>query len=40
MGVLYQNGHDLPQDYTQAALWYDRAARQGHANAQANLTKL
>jgi TPR repeat protein len=26
MGVLYQNGQGLPQDYTQAAQWYDRAA--------------
>jgi hypothetical protein len=40
MGVLYQNGQGLSQDYTQAALWYDRAARQGHANAQANLANL
>ena len=40
MGVLYQNGQGLPRDYTQAAQWYDRAARQGHAIAQANLANL
>ena len=40
MGVLYQNGQGVAQDYTQAALWYDRAARQGHAIAQVNLATL
>jgi TPR repeat protein len=27
----------VAQDYGAAALWYRRAARQGHANAQLNL---
>ena len=40
LGQMYQNGQGLPRDYTQAALWYDRAARQGHGDAQFNLGTL
>ena len=37
MGLLYQDGRGVTRDYTEAALWYDRAARQGHREAQFNL---
>ena len=34
---MYDQGHGLPQDYTQAAIWYRKAAEQGGAEAQFNL---
>jgi hypothetical protein len=34
LGVMYHNGHDLPQDYTQAVSWLRKAADQGDAAAQ------
>jgi TPR repeat protein len=37
LGVMYDNGHGVPQDYAEAATWYRRAAEQGHASAQYNL---
>jgi TPR repeat protein len=37
LGVLYANGQGVPQDYKQAAKWYQKAAEQGIANAQYNL---
>ncbi len=37
LGVLYDLGHGVPQDDTQAALWYRKAAEQGYAYAQNNL---
>jgi hypothetical protein len=37
---LYDQGHGVPQDYAQAAIWYRRAAEQGNVAAQANLSKL
>lgn len=33
MGRLYALGDGVPQDFVQAWLWHDRAARQGHALA-------
>ena len=35
--MLYNNGQGVPQDYTQAAEWYRKAAEQGLDNAQYNL---
>jgi hypothetical protein len=29
LGVMYENGQGLPQDYAEAVLWYRRAAGQG-----------
>jgi hypothetical protein len=34
---LYDQGHGVPQDYAQAAIWYRKAAEQGLALAQSNL---
>jgi TPR repeat protein len=34
LGMMYDNGHGVPQDYQQAALWYRKAADQGYARAQ------
>jgi TPR repeat protein len=34
IGVLYEEGKGVPQDYVQAAAWYRKAADQGNANAQ------
>lgn len=37
LGVLYDIGNGVPQDYTEAAKWYRLAADQGNAFAQNNL---
>ncbi|MEG1051519.1 MAG: tetratricopeptide repeat protein [Janthinobacterium sp.] len=37
LGVMYANGHGVPQDDGLAVQWYARAAGQGHALAQYNL---
>ena len=37
LGVLYDNGQGVPQDYAQAASWYRKAADQGNAGAQYSL---
>lgn len=37
VGVMYETGRDLPQDYGKAASCYRMAAAQGHADAQNNL---
>jgi len=37
LGVLYANGHGVPQGYGTARQWYEKAAAQGHASAQYNL---
>jgi hypothetical protein len=37
LGVMYLNGHGVPQDYTEAAKWYRFAAEQGHPWAQSAL---
>jgi len=34
---MYENGRGVPQNYKQAAIWYRKAADQGHADAQSNL---
>jgi TPR repeat protein len=34
VGVMYDQGHGVPQDHMQAAAWYRRAAEQGSALAQ------
>ncbi|KAG9063558.1 hypothetical protein KI688_004443 [Linnemannia hyalina] len=38
IGVLYNNGQGVPQDYAQAMEWYLKAADQGYANAQYNIS--
>ena len=37
LGLMYDKGEGVPQDYAEAARWYRRAAEQGHAVAQFNL---
>lgn len=34
LGLLYEDGNGVPQNYAQAAKWYLRAAEQGEAGAQ------
>ena len=36
LGVMYANGHGVPQDYTEAVKWYRLAAEQGNSGAQNN----
>ena len=40
LGVLYDNGWGMPQDYGQALHWYEWAAVQGDDQAQYNLGRL
>jgi|NGEPerStandDraft_6_1074524.scaffolds.fasta_scaffold27448_2 TPR repeat protein len=40
LGVLYHEGHGVPQDDTQALAWWRKAAEQGDAAAQHNLGRL
>jgi TPR repeat protein len=37
LGALYYSGKDVKQDFSQAALWYRRAAQQGNVDAQFSL---
>jgi TPR repeat protein len=37
LGVMYDRGQHVVQDYAQAVFWYQKAAEQGNANAQYNL---
>ena len=37
LGVCYENGYGVMQDYSQAVYWYRKAAEQGDAFAQCNL---
>lgn len=37
LGLLYANGHGVPQDAVEAVKWYRKAAEQNHAAAQFNL---
>ncbi len=37
LGVLYENGQGVLQDFARARQWYEKAAAQGNAEAQYNL---
>ncbi|EPI3704007.1 tetratricopeptide repeat protein [Neisseria gonorrhoeae] len=37
LGVMYENGQGVCQDYVQAVQWYRKASEQGDAQAQYNL---
>ena len=37
LGIMYDNGTGIGQDYKEAIKWYTIAATQGHADAQYNL---
>jgi TPR repeat protein len=34
LGMLYENGDGVPEDYGKAREWYEKSAAQGDANAQ------
>ena len=40
LGVLYDAGYGVSQDYGQARQWFEKAAAQGYANAQHDLGRL
>lgn len=40
LGLKYETGTDVPQDYRTAADWYERAARQGYVEAEFKLATL
>ena len=40
LGLLYDNGWGVPQDYAKAKQWYEQAAAQGNARAQVALGAL
>ncbi len=40
LGVLYDNGDGVPQDYGQSRHWWEKAATQGEAKVQYNLSVL
>ncbi len=37
LGIMYDNGFGVPQDYAAALKWYRKAAEQGYADAQHSL---
>lgn len=37
LGVAYQYGHDVPQDYSESVKWYRKSEEQGYTGAQNNL---
>jgi uncharacterized protein len=37
IGLVYDQGNGVPQNYKEAVFWWRKAAEQGHAGAQANL---
>jgi len=37
LGRLYAGGSDVPQSWTEARMWFEKAAQQGHVGAQFNL---
>jgi len=40
LGLMYQSGEGVTQDYEQAVYWYSKSAEQGDGNAQFNLALL
>jgi hypothetical protein len=39
LGLSYENGRGVPQDYAKAALWFRRAACQGNVDAQMKISE-
>ena len=37
LGIMYQNGEGVPQNYSKAVKWFRKAAKQGDSNAQYRL---
>ncbi len=40
LGVMYVQGEGVPKDDAKAVKWYQKAAAQGHADAQFNLAAM
>ncbi len=40
LGVIYDHGEGVPQDYQKAREWYEKAAAGGNTNAQQRLKTL
>ena len=40
LGVMFSNGHGVPQDKNEAVKWYNLAADQGDVIAQSNLENI
>ena len=40
LGEIYEEGEHVPRDLKKAALWYRRAAEQGHEFAETQLEQL
>ena len=40
LGVMYQNGRGVKQDYAKAIEWYRKAARRGYTDSQDNLINM
>ena len=40
LGVMYQKGAGVPQDYAEAAKWFRLAADNGYVSAQSNLGQM
>ena len=40
LGVMYNNGDGVPQNYAEALKWHRKAAAQGNGNAQFNLGRM
>ena len=40
LGMIYENGPDVPQDYQQAVRWYTKAAEAGYVQAQTDLGRM
>ena len=40
LGLMYENGKGVPQDYKEAVKWYRLAAEQGLAQTQFNLGRM
>ena len=37
LGLMYDNGRGVPQDYKESMKWYSKSVEQGHVEAQYNL---
>lgn len=40
LAIMYEEGHELPQDYSQAVAWYKKSAENGYALAQNKLGQM
>ncbi|MBI5428431.1 MAG: sel1 repeat family protein [Nitrospinae bacterium] len=40
LGIMYQIGRDVEQDFDESTRWYRKAAKRGHAEARREVEKL